>query len=513
VEDFIKAVGDSTKLLTGADPAKRAAFKQALSLELTTDRYIELQQQRRTELLKDINLNLDGVQSVIKEMVDSLKDMKEKQKPILDAAPKLNSLIESKLFAGGSIAFPPAFDEAVRKRPQAIKAEFDELLTKTTAIVDHLEANRKIIQGHLASLATTRATPADPSIPKSIKKLQSNLEAELKELDEKLGKYKQAKDQIGKMVTEIDRVVSGKREDVYQGLFVKVHRCSAEELDGVRQRAKLVDLAQVPILASAQMGPTAKKEIEGTGQYFVHEVVNRNEKGALTKGVFIQSFDGPDSAQTGPKGERAPSCKIEVLHSPTLTDKNPAAGGRDSQPRGAAVTGEDKANFYLNMALAMITANGGKAPTKDNPVRLSGGSKEEMECLWTAFKIIGRDSKLKFGEDAIKIVSGPFEPSKVKGTFGFTKESAYKTVFEGTAALTTKLKEADEMVTQSATTKKALSDTTQNATSFKGQLQEQKSLWQKRPGGDSSALDALNAITGAIPTPDAKADLAAGLRK
>lgn len=496
---------------------EREHLKRALSLELSEMDYFYIQQQRRDELLKSGNEAY--VVKAIVEVQESFNNIKTQQKTALDSASKLNSIIESKVFENGAMTFPAAFDEAVRSRPVTIKAEFDQLLTKAQAVVTHLETNKDMLESHLKIIDEhmQRLIVAKAEIDPDLKKLKSNLEGELKAVNAKLAKYKQAETQISKMVEQIDRVINGTRSDVYRPTGVTVSRCTHAELETMRANFARIDPGQVPVAASMRRTlEDATQEIGGAGELFVHEVVATTSEGKVTKGVFVQSFDLAEAPSiTTSQGEqiRSPSCKIEVLQPPTFFPKPPA------KPEASADK-EDVANFYLDMALAMIVANGGKPPTKDNPVHLVGGTRKEMELLWTALKIIGSKTDLKFGEDAINIVSGPFLPSQVKGTFGFKDHSAYKTIFEGSAALEQKISEADEIASKAKKTSKALSDATIATHGFKEQFQSQKSTWQNLQQKigviPTSAVDVLNKVTDVIPTTpmsEAVTDLWSGLRK
>jgi hypothetical protein len=92
---------------------------------------------------------------------------------------------------------------------------------------------------------------------------------------------------------------------------------------------------------------------------------------------------------------------------------------------------EDKVNFVMAMAI-QILASMDTAPTKKNPIHLTGDNREEMRYLWTALLVLGENNpKMKFGMDAISVNSSTFSPESEKGTVRkFKSDSLYYQVFK-----------------------------------------------------------------------------------
>lgn len=491
VDDFIKAVNKNAQIV--ADTDGQGNLIKALSLELNQAHYAEM---HRIAMLHDPKLK----EQAIAEITNALNTSKKQQKSVFSALSALDSLIENKLFNGdnGSLRFGPAFADAVRKRPVAIKTEFDALAQKTTAVINRLTKHKEHIDNYLNSL------PANSSpVDKQVEQLRKNLIEELEVLSEKIERYQQARTQINKIVVEVSRVLDNTNMYVYQGNNISHTACSAAELNQLKKSKTMP--SQDPLGATNSVkNKVALHVLEGK-QYCMYAVTHKNEQDVMTKGSFAQSYALPDKVYVNASNQatKIPLCKVELIQPLAVAAQNSA---------GAKLTPADQANFYLSMAIALIIANGGKAPTKEQPVRLSGGTNDEMQHLWTAFVIIGEQSTLKFGLDEIKVESGCFDPSKVvsKGIFStqFEAHSFYKKLkgsdgkFIPTVA--SKIEEFNTIMADAGKTRKALADATSNTTSFKELFKEQKS------GKHTAALDVLNAVTNSLPK-DASAVLDAGM--
>jgi imidazolonepropionase-like amidohydrolase len=161
------------------------------------------------------------------------------------------------------------------------------------------------------------------------------------------------------------------------------------------------------------------------------------------------------------------------------------------------------------MALALITANGGMPPTKENPIRLRGGTDQQMEALWTAFAVICKE-KYKYTHAqitaAVRVETGGFSPDNVmvKRAFRepvFGNKSQYARVFQGTEeakiAVRAKLDEADKLLSRTEKTIGAVRKSNEAIGGFKGKMQDMKAQ-------DALALaQKTQALEGpVVPTPD-----------
>ena len=516
-KEFIQAI-DATVV---PDLAQRKTLQAALTLELSEGEFVQIQKERRKTLFAE---NPVRKTELIGEIAASLAELTKKEKVLLDTASKLNAFIESKLFSKDSNAamvFGPAFDVIVKERPVVIKKELEALLQKTTAIVEQLKENKLILQAHLASLPGPKIPP-----DKEIEKLRDNLNKELKELelDGKLGKYLAAQTQLKKMVTEVNRVIDGKEHYLYHSSEITHKTCSEAELVQMRRDAAskrpTLDLDQQPLAdVEAEMdgdedlpANVRKKSLGAQQEYFVFEVVDKSKVPAYqqrggapvaahdvtSKGTFALNYSaGPASVQDGNDVRRGSSCKVQQIQPPTAI-----AGST-----GTEITPQAKSTYYMNMAMALITANGGKPPSKEHPIKLRGGSDADMECLWTAFMIIGAESKIKFGREALKIQTGGFNPDKVMSTsWGktvFSPDSAYERIFKEKTpqgksvfldVVSRKKDQANAIHGEAAETGKALTEATSTTSAFKGLLQTHKSTVTKIKEKVSSpdvALDIL----------------------
>ena len=472
------------------DPQQREALQKALTLELSEAAFVDIQKDRRKALFAE---RPNSSEAVLTEIADSLNQIKTKEKAVLDSASQLKAFIASDLFVVGSkdMAFGPAFDAMVKQRPVAIKAELDTLLEKNIAIVEYLSDNKMRLTAHLESLPAVKTPPN-----KETEKLRTSLNAELKTLSQKLEQYVDALKQIKTLVGEVNRVVGGKEDYVYHSAEIKHSTCSEEDLQkrikAVRDRIPFTGPSQSALVAEINPLPDkgpVKSEIarksalaEGHAHHIseVETISKRGTQNVVTQGSYAQTyFQG--TASTGKDGQvnRAVGCRVEQIQGPTVVN-NPSGPP-------TPVSADAKATYYLNMAMSLLVANGGKPPTKDNPIKLKGGTEDEMRLLWTALMIVGKESKIKFGKDEIKILTGTFDPDKEMTSSwrgkSYAETSAHEQIFKVDGKfpphVKRKIEDANEMATTGKITVKALEKTVPNTTAFKGMFEAQKSTGQK----------------------------------
>lgn len=338
----------------------------------------------------------------------------------------------------------PAFDAYIKTKPAALREEYEYLLDQNNLILDRLQISRSKLNDYINSL------PPEPYPKKSIESLRKALNKELASVDKSLAHYRSSQNKVTTMLKEIERVISGKEQYLYKGEGISHSRVSNEGLEELRKNSK-DPFSTTP--ASSLQGSTGvpsevaeKMKLEGDHKHYVYTVetgVFKDEKQqvASTKGVFIQTFDHESATTSLAKDgtiRKSPTCKVEMVQAPTLS----------KDPKVKEVPADAKVNFYMDMALTLITANQGKPPTKDNPIRLRGGTPEEMELLWTSLYIICKE-KYKYSHaqinNSVKVETGSFNPENV-----MEKRLLRDPVFRAAPAVDKKVDEATGEVTEKA---------------------------------------------------------------
>lgn len=484
-EGFIDALVNSAQIIPEnpnnpqVAATQRADLKEKLSQKLSPSQFNDWRIQSKKEVL-EFGEEGDKIQ-IASEILKELETIKKEQKPFIKASEVLGKLNESTLDG-------PAFDAHIKSKPVAMKQEYMDLLQKSTLIIDRLERSKNLLQKYYDAIPT-------PASPKQLEKLKSTLEKEVTELKKQLQVYEEARNKIISVVQEIDRVMVGKEEYVFNGQGISHETASDEQLAKIKEKAKKDFTATAVDGVSATLGApfdvVEKMKLKDGDKHYVYTVQDDatpeptstvpNPQPVSTQGIFVQTYSQKDASVTSSKDDklsRNPVCKVELIQQPKLSANHQAQGVKE-------VPDHAKANFYMDMALSLITANGGKAPTYGNPIRLRGGTREQMESLWTALAIVCKE---KYGYNhgqilsAIKVETGSFNPNNVVEPRRFREpvfkeDSIYKTVFQtdsGKAAVTAKLEEASVLIDKAKDTRKDISTAEKAVDGFKGKMQQMK---------------------------------------
>ncbi|WP_019216269.1 hypothetical protein [Legionella tunisiensis] len=157
----------------------------------------------------------------------------------------------------------------------------------------------------------------------------------------------------------------------------------------------------------------------------------------LTGGFLEQR--GSDRGTPAKDGsmEYLPSLKLTVNAFPQKLPARPGPHGTVIPETTDAALNAARVNFSMAM-ICQALAGLHEPPTKDKPLIIDGSNPEELRYLWTAAYAMGKlNPEMKFGPEAIKVVSPAWQPTQEIGTFyGLAKNSLYETVFKGNPGVT-----------------------------------------------------------------------------
>ncbi len=155
-------------------------------------------------------------------------------------------------------------------------------------------------------------------------------------------------------------------------------------------------------------------------------------------------------------------------------------------------TGSDsaKVEFALNFAFQLLN-DFTEAPTAKNPV-IVRGNPEEMRFIWTALMIYGKETNMKFGSEAIKVLSPGFDPKKelasapmLKKLWSrdgkFSNSSCYKTCFENEPVYRTLVDRINEANKEALGSTKVTSRTDDQSKKIKESISRLRQDGQKTP--------------------------------
>ncbi|HHL3493571.1 TPA: interaptin [Legionella pneumophila] len=438
VNRFLRPLKDSetpqeyADRLFGENPTNPAnkKFKDDLLRELTPTVFSEIKNDLRKQELLDTNPA--HVMAAIKDLNTEFEAIKKITGPIRTNADKLKFIND----IDPVHLYNPTFQGTARSKAAEMKERYEGLSRDCGLVVDQLRRQVVALEGHLKSLpkdSEFKATGLTLEQKEEIKKLRTDLEAELSAVRKDLDFYKKIQGKLETIVKEVDVAAKGKMHYYYNSEGIKRHPPVS--------RDQIPPLPNVPN-PSLRSGTTAITGSTGKIQEFLvgekipegqivvvdvsHKTAPKSGTPVETIGRYTQDNNVPDQV-TSKKGEisKVPGSKFEILQFPTQV---PPPTSPSDDPLVEA-----KVNFSMAMA-ADILASLDSPPTKDKPIRLRGSNPEELEYLYTALVILGeKNPKFKFSRDAIEVNSAVFHPDNVKGRlWGFSSNSLYSQVFTNT---------------------------------------------------------------------------------
>ncbi|HIG0328743.1 TPA: interaptin [Legionella pneumophila] len=438
VNRFLRPLKDSetpqeyADRLFGENPTNPAnkKFKDDLLRELTPTVFSEIKNDIRKQELLDTNPA--NVMTAVHDLNTEFEAIKKITGPIRTNADKLKFIND----IDPVHLYNPTFQGTARSKAAEMKERYEGLSRDCGLVVDQLRRQVVALEGHLKSLpkdSEFKATGLTLEQKEEIKKLRTDLEAELSAVRKDLDFYKKIQGKLETIVKEVDVAAKGKMHYYYNSEGIKRHPPVS--------RDQIPPLPNVPN-PSLRSGTTAITGSTGKIQEFLvgekipegqivvvdvsHKTAPKSGTPVETIGRYTQDNNVPDQV-TSKKGEisKVPGSKFEILQFPTQV---PPPTSPSDDPLVEA-----KVNFSMAMA-ADILASLDSPPTKDKPIRLRGSNPEELEYLYTALVILGeKNPKFKFSRDAIEVNSAVFHPDNVKGRlWGFSSNSLYSQVFTNT---------------------------------------------------------------------------------
>ena len=404
-------------------------LKAQLTKELSAALFDDLKNEQRAINLKNNNAEGDVI-AVLNGMEKELKGIQLNNKVLVQNSKSLKFITT----INSTELFNPEFIDKASFNNDEIKAKYQNLSKECNLTIDKLNRNINALDGLLKSLPRDEPNASRPQVVR----LRSNLEKELTFAKQSLTFYREVQNKLSGdqgILKAIDNLIINKRNYVYKARGVT---CAITAIDKAHEG---IPAGGAPVVA--QQGDIVLENTK-PGQVYVYDVTHRTAN-FESVGRFTQSYNDIENTQSmNVKDDvwyNPMPCKIQVIQTPKQTIPVLADGARpDPQIQQA------KVKFYMDMAVAIVNANGGKVPTKNRPVRLNGSNAEEVKYLWTALVILG-EGKPRFNEDTIVVESSAFMPKEEKGSFGrFTDASAYN-VFKRPENIDV-IKEAQKKVTE-----------------------------------------------------------------
>ncbi|STX37682.1 hypothetical protein [Legionella feeleii] len=388
--------------------------------------------------------------------------------------------------------FNPAFHAAAKQNAEKLGPEFLQFAKGCDAFVTQLAHQKAVIDEQLASLPSQTAVAALPSPARDAQK--RDIEAYRKVLIDKGNLVGKELEHYQKMQKVLRGDPANPNPLMQKGLVKTVEEAKAGKQD-IRFHFESECGPDRPVSEMAEFfkpdwrgqktipagGGSTMSATGGSRPAYYHAVPvvaegmvrphrisyggdSTHPNDRLTGGFLEQR--GSDRGTPGKDGsmEYLPSIKLTVNAFPQKLPGPP--------PTSDKALHEARVNFSMAMA-CQILAGLHDAPNKDNRIILDGTDHDELRYLWSGLVAMGKaNPDMAFGPDAIKVISGAFQPENEMGTFyGLSSKSLYETGFKGSPALT----KAESFFTEASGHKKPQAQTTQDliklSQMFKGGVQ------------------------------------------
>ncbi|MGL6035601.1 MAG: hypothetical protein ACRC0B_00320 [Legionella sp.] len=404
-------------------------LKKELASHLTVDLFNALQKEiRSAPLLK----RHDEARIALKEIDEELKQLAKSYEPLIKSLSALDYLVdvEPEQLAG------PTFQAKASMDAEALRAKYAALAEQCLTVAQQLTHDYEQLNLHFSSipLATqvAKINPLDKKLGQdNLKKIQAyekSIPVETAKIDTALNQYQKLNQKMMDIIDVLNHAAEG---GVYRKVrdgvtcravpHAEVNKNLPSQVNEVSGANVRLEMNSPPARENWQLLKTSEHE-----SAFIFDTEHNNPaKQVQIRGRFSQTY--PQDVLAAPvsiaEGEKKPPvCRIEANQVPTFT--KPLQGGDKAELEHARV------KFFMEMAVALLAANHGKAPTKDNPIRLYGSDPNEIKYLWTALVLLG-EGKPAFGKEAISVHASSFNPKDEEGRFlGYSNSSLYNTVFK-----------------------------------------------------------------------------------
>ncbi|MFI4919318.1 MAG: hypothetical protein ACHP65_07160 [Legionellales bacterium] len=313
--------------------------------------------------------------------------------------------------------FNPAFQIKASKESKEMHKHYQHLLDESLLVIDKLRRDEAALQSYLDSLPVVEPLKDSAAILALKTNLLSKVEAVKKLLEAYMAVSKSLKDPILK---ELDAVAAKGRNYLYYADGIRCYKREGTQEEDYFQTPLKDDKTGAMVPGGRILNHLLGVDALSAEQVRVYEVLHQD---AEKKGVFTQKGSHIDVESIAKKGG-APN----IVPGKFVIEEFPHA-----KQGGGPTEGLEQAqvNFAMTMAMQMLAEMDG-APTQDQPIRLMGDKKIELEYLWTALLYLGKHNpKMKFGMDALVVYSNKFDPKTQQGTFfGLSKTSIYETIFK-----------------------------------------------------------------------------------
>ncbi|MDR3503756.1 MAG: hypothetical protein P4L79_14350 [Legionella sp.] len=449
---------------TGLSESQRNQFKASLERAISPALFNQMQAELVYEACAEQKPD-DATKAVnkVQKMLDQMQQSQEKIGKHLDSAKfvfKVKEIHINNLLIREQ--------EKAPKPGESLREKYGALAKNCDAKMDELRHDHARLQSLIDALPATadigdRDTKA--KVGPKIEELKGKLQAQQVQIDQQLERYAQIKEHIEGPDGILDMVQRVKqqpywyynRAEITSGVATREELSALAIQDGSHQDDGLLRIEQNDPGAVAKFN-LAKAPLNSSQVHYFDIVQKRQHTSDASQTVTIESRFTYDTSKSVPttgtdRGiHRANAGRITVDKFPTY---------QEGSPTDPVLLEQAKVDYAMVVATQLL-ATMDRPPSKDNPLRLRGTNKEQLEYIWTALVVLGEKTpNMKFGPDAIRVVNDHiFNPKSQLGWgwSNFSKDSVYEQVFKKhsdsvTSAIDASKEQASERLNRKGTPK------------------------------------------------------------
>lgn len=324
--------------------------------------------------------------------------------------------------------FSGANEVKAKNKAGEIKKEYQELGKQTDIIIEHLEGTKRELEIRRASTPLSGAG-GNQEVIKNLGKLHEKINKEIELIDKQLEFYKGVHEKIaGKdgAIAQIDKIVSRQATVI------------AESKDNTTNSYSVIDKTELKTATHQKRQRVPDDNMTGVSTNIDENSINFKVQDIPQKGQVL-CVDTTHTKDVPGRGPKEYTGRFIVDYHPEGEPRSVLSGKETpSRPvKVSIVKGFDEsselAGQMMDAAKELLKDWDGKSPIRLKGVNGGPQKDKELRYLWTAVCLLGEHHP-KFSRDKIEIRgNSPWRPDAERNWKGYTSNSAYTTVFKGSA--------------------------------------------------------------------------------
>lgn len=316
----------------------------------------------------------------------------------------------------------PGFMKKSRSEAEKISEDYKDLQTQCKDVLNYLKQHEKDLNQLSTVIDSQKYTrPGDTNEQQKLSRMVQDRLDVITDLQEK---YKTAESQLVNINKNIRKA---KRADSKKAV-IEINSSKSSKITvvfGDHSKSLDVPVRNAPPVTAAMGG--SEKDKPETLDLTTTKLDEHNTR------LFTVSYQSSSQQDTidGEFKEVFWTNKPSELDANKPSDQPFVQLSIEKFPEGNSPNHSAKVNFAMLMARQLL-ASSDEIPSKKNPIVLRGRDAEQLEYLWTALMLIGKNTpEMRFGADAIVVKSHAFKPKEqLNWKKNFSTNSRYNQSFQ-----------------------------------------------------------------------------------